>query len=179
MDFLNSHSLKDIIIYFFSTEFQERLLFLKIAFLAVSGILLAIIVFLTLRTSYLKLLFLQDAVQFLTMRPFGAKRISKQWNKVLDRLAAGSEADYKLAIIEANDILDASLKRLGYDGAALEEKLGKLTSATLPNIKQLYEVHQLRNNIVHDPDYVLSLDETKKALDVFTQAFRDLQMLES
>lgn len=178
MNFLNSVDLKSIIAYFVSDELQEKLLFVRLAFMVVFLILIGAMIFLMAKTSYLKWLFLQDVVQFLTMRPFGAKKISKQWGKILNRLEAGTESDYKLAVIESDDMLDASLKRLGYDGATLEEKLGKLTSATLPNIKQLYELHRLRNNIVHDPDYILSLDETKKALDAFTQAFRDLQILE-
>lgn len=166
-----------IISYLASPELQETLFPVKIAFLAISALLLAVFVFLALRTHYLEWLFLQDMVQFVTMRPFGAKKINRQWHKIEGRLETGSESEYKLAVIEADDMLDASLKRMGYAGQTLEEKLGKLTSATLPNIEQLLEAHRLRNNIVHDPDYRLSLDEVRKALDVYSQAFRDLHIL--
>lgn len=158
-------------------KIQAILFPVKIAFFALSAGFIGFIVFALLRTHYLQWLFIQDIIQFFTMRPFGAKKITKQWSKITDYLEKGNESEYKLAVIEADDMLDVSLKRLGYAGQTLEEKLEKLTSATLTNIKQLYEVHRLRNNIVHDPDYRLTLDEAKKTLDVYSQAFRDLQIL--
>ena len=179
LNFIDSVSIdfKTIFYYIFSAGLQERLIFVQLAFIIISIILTGLIIFTLSRTHYLQWLFVEDIVQFFTMRPFGAKKITKQWNKVLDYLKAGSESEYKLAVIEADDMLDAVLKRLGYTGETFEEKLGKLTSATLPNIKQLYEIHQLRNNIVHDPDYRLTLDEAKKSLNVYSQAFQDLQIL--
>lgn len=167
----------NILSYIFSGELQQSLLFVKLGFFAVSAILLGLIIFTLSRTHYLQWLFVQDFAQFFTMRPFGSKKVTKQWNKILRRLEAGSEPEYKLAVIEVDDMLGAALKRMGYDGQNLEEKLGKLTSATLPNIQQVHEIHRLRNNIVHDPDYRLTLDEAKRALDVYSRAFRDLQIL--
>jgi len=175
---LNNIDFNKIIFYLTSSEIQETLFPVKVVFSAIFVILMGIIVFIMSRTNYLKWLFVQDLTQFITMRPFGAKRITGQWNKVLGRLEAGAEAEYKLAVIEADDLMDASLKKMGYDGQTLEEKLGKLTSVTLPNIQQLLEVHRLRNNIVHDPDYRLTLEEAKKAMDVYNKAFQDLQILE-
>lgn len=167
----------DIFSYLISAGLQDMLLPAKIAFMAISTILVGLLIFLMSKTHYWEWLFIQDFVQFVTMRPFGAKRINRQWGKVTERLDKGSEPEYKLAIIEADDLLDSSLKRMGYAGQTLEERLGKLTSATLPNIEQIYETHRLRNNIVHDPDYRLVLEEAKKALDVYSQAFKDLQIL--
>ena len=166
-----------IFLFLTSPETQVAFLPVQIAFMVVSIILLGIIIFVLSRTHYLQWLVIQDAVQFITMRPFGAKKMTRQWGKIAERLETGLETEYKLAIIEADDMMDASLKRMGYDGQTLEKKLEKLTLATLPNIQQLYEVHQLRNNVVHDPDYQLSLEEAKKALDAYNQALRDLQIL--
>jgi hypothetical protein len=64
---------------------------------------------------------------------------------------------------------------MGYAGETLGERLKNLTSATLSNIEEIKATHQVRNNIVHDPDYRLSLDDTRAALAVFEQALRDLQ----
>jgi hypothetical protein len=50
-----------------------------------------------------------------------------------------------------------------------------LTKATLSNIDGIKAAHQTRNNIIHDPDYKLTPEETKKVLDIFEQAFRDLE----
>jgi len=82
-----------------------------------------------------------------------------------------------MAIIEADDLLDASLKRLGFIGSTFEEKLGKLTSATVGNLDDVYAAHKVRNNIVHNPDYRLSQDEAKTTLKAYQGAFNSLQIL--
>lgn len=166
-----------IISFLTSVEVQAKLFPVKIAFFVVAALLLAVIVFILLRSQYLQWLVLQDLVGFVTRRPYGAKKITKTWNKILRRLETNNEAEYKLAVIEADDMLESSLKRMGYRGQNLEERLDTLTAATLSNIADIYEAHKIRDNIVHDPDYRLSLDEAKKTLDIYGQAFRDLQIL--
>lgn len=167
----------DVISFLTSSEIQDKLLPTKLAFLAVAAFFLGIIVFVLLRTHYLQWLFIQDLVQFFTVRTYGSKKINRQWQSVLRRLDSGLESEYKLAVIEADRILENSLKIMGYAGANLEERLGKLTSVTLPNIEEVYRAHKIRNNILHDPDYKLELAEAKKVLDVYDEAFRALQIL--
>ena len=166
-----------IFTYLISAELQEKLIIVKIVFLMIVAIILGIMIFINAKTHYLQWLFVQDLAQFIAMKPYGYKKINRQWERITKRLETGIESEHKLAIIEADDMLDAVLKRLGYAGQTLEEKLKNLTSATLPNIQQLYEIHRLRNNIVHDPDYRLTQEEAKKTLDTYGAAFRDLQIL--
>lgn len=167
----------DIISIMLSPDLQEKLFVLKVVFLAVSAFLLLSIIYFALRTHYFQWLFVQDFWEFFTFRPFGAKRITRIWNKILKRLETGMESEYKLAVIEADDMLDASLKRMGYMGQGLEDRLSKLTSATLPNIDDVYNAHKTRNNIVHNPDYRLTYDEAKATMDVYSKAFEALQIL--
>jgi len=72
-------------------------------------------------------------------------------------------------------MLNDILKRMGFGGETLGERLEKLTAATLPNLEQIWEAHKIRNNIVHDPDYRLTLDEARKVLGIYEQALRDLE----
>lgn len=178
MNLIRNFNFTDIIDFLTSLEVQERLFPVKVGFLVVSLFFAVIIIFILLRSQYLQWLFLEDLAGFFTYRPYGTKRITRIWRKILRRLETGAESDYKLAIIEVDDMLDSSLKKMGYAGQTLEERLSKLTSATLPNIDQLYEAHQTRNNIIRNPDFRLSLDEARKLLEVFEQAFRDLHILE-
>ena len=154
----------------------EIILVLKIIFLVITLLFLAFIIFSLLKTTWLKRMILWDFSEFMTYRPHGARRIVKQWAKVTGRLETGLEGEYKLAVIESDSMLDDILKRMGYGGETLGDRLKHLTSATLPNIDQIWEAHKIRNNIVHDPDYKLSVDEAKKVLAIYEQAFRDLQV---
>jgi len=46
---------------------------------------------------------------------------------------------------------------------------------TISNTEELKGVSEIRGKVVYNPDYKLSLDETKRVLDIFNQALRDLQ----
>jgi len=170
-------NLDTVISFLISPEIQQKLLWVQFAFLLISLILLITTIILILKTHYYQWLFGQDFWEFFTFRPFGAKRITKIWDKIANRLSTGSESESKMAIIEADDLLDASLKRMGFTGQTLEEKLGKLTAATVGNLDDVYAAHKVRNNIVHNPDFRLSRDEAKATLEAYQKAFGDLQIL--
>ncbi len=137
--------------------------------------LLAIFFFLT-HTTWIKVNFWQDWMEFLTYRPLGVKKITKTWKKITRRIETGLEFECKLAIVETDDLLNDILKKMGYSGETLPDKLNKLTSVSLPNLDQVREVHKIRNNIVHDPDYQLNIEEARKTLAIYEQALQDLQM---
>lgn len=166
-----------IVSFLLSPEIQQRLLWVKFGFLLAALILSIAIIILILKTHYFQWLFVQDFWEFITYRPYGAKRITKIWNKITNRINTGLEAESKMAVIEADDLLDASLKRMGFAGQTLEEKLSKLTSATIENLDEVYAAHKVRNNIVHNPDYRLSQDEAKSVLGAYQRAFNSLQIL--
>lgn len=107
-------------------------------------------------------------------RPYGSRKVEKAWKKVKARLDLGQESEYKLALIEADAMVDDILRRMDYKGETLKERLAKITSATIPNIDKLAEAHKVRNSIVHDPDYHLTLEETKSVIEVYEKALSSL-----
>lgn len=167
--------MSEIIFWLISPTFSEWLLILKTLFITVALILFGFIIFVLAKTSWLKRLIIWDLVEFFSFRPYGVRKVVKAWAKITSRLETGLEAEYKLAVIEADSILDNILKRIGFGGVTLGERLERLTVATLPNLKQILEAHKIRNNIVHDPDYRLTLDEARRMSGIYEQALRDLQ----
>ena len=159
-----------------SLELQRSLLPVKLGFLWVSLFFLIMIIFVLLKSDWLKLLLLQDLREFIFFHPFGARKIVKIWTKITKRLDTGLESEYKLAVTEADNMLDEVLKRVGYAGETLEERLNQLTSTILPNLEQVREARLIRNDVVRNPDYRLSLDQTRKTLEVYEQALRDLEV---
>jgi len=167
----------DILNYLTAPAQTTWFLILKIVFIIISLILFGFIIFILIKSNWLKRWLLWDLQEFFSQRPYGAVRIVKQWTKIASRLETGLESEYKLAVIEADSMLDDILKRMGYSGETLGERLNKLTIASLPNLEEAKEAHKIRNNIVHDPDYRLSLDEAKKTIETYERALTDLQAL--
>ncbi len=166
---------KTIISFLFDPPMEGWLFLVRLGFWVTILVLLGGIIFFIIKSSWIRYSILYDAAEFLTFRPFGVKKIEKQWTTIRSRLDTGLESEYKLAVIEVDNMMEDILKRMGYSGETLGERLKGLTAATLPNIEEVKAVHQIRNNIVHDPDYRLSLEETKNVLEVYEKAFRDLQ----
>lgn len=169
--------MSDILNLIISPPFVKLLIYPEIAFLAIALFFIVFITFALINTSWLKWYILRDLQEFFRRRPYGTKKIVKDWNKIKARLDTGLEAEYKLAILEADSTMEDVLKRMGFGGASLGEKLDKLTAVSLPNLDEVRSAHQIRSNVVHDPDYKLTLDETKKTIAIFEKALVDLQAL--
>lgn len=164
-----------IISYITSPQLQEKLFLGRIALIVISLFFFGVIVYVLIKTQYIQAAFLENWTEFFTYRPFGISKFAKQWAKIVDRVKMANEPELKLAVIEIDRMLDDILDKMGYKGETLEERLKQLTSAILPNIAEILKAHKIRDNVVHDPDYRLSVNEAKEILVIYEQAFRDLQ----
>lgn len=157
-------------------EFIGFFPYLRIIFIVISSIFLIGIIILLLRSSWAKYRYLEAITEFITYRPFGVKKTFKYWNKIIKRLETDKEGEYKLAVIEADSLLDSVLERIGYKGDSLVQRLEQIDQSVLPNLEEIWKVHKTRDNIVHDPDYQLTLDQAKTVLAIYEKALRDLEM---
>ena len=169
--------ISSILSYINFPELQRILFFLKVfsAFLTLFFVI-AIILILA-RTQYLKLMFAQDWKEFLTYRVYGNRKMTDAWAKVIKRLKGAQESEYKLAILEADEMLDDVLKKMGFAGETPRERLEKVTPEIISSLEQLKEARKVRDNILYDPDFRLTQEQSQKALESYEQAFRDLGVL--
>jgi len=149
---------------------------LKIIFIIIGIVLFIGIIFFLFKNNWLRNRFLENIVEVIFYRPFGAKKTFKQWAKLIKKMEKGKDSDHKMVVIEADTILNDVLKKMGYKGETTKELLEKIDYKILPNIENIWQAHKMRNTIVHEPDYKLTLEETKKILDIYEQTFRYLEM---
>ena len=161
--------------FLYLSELGSGLTLIKVIFLILSFILFVFIVFSISKTSFLKLHFLYTLTEFLTYRPFGSQKRKKDWKKIRNRLNKALESEYKLAVIEADNMLNDILKKMSYKGDSLGEKLEGSKIIIFSNVEEIKQAHRVRSDIVHDPNYNLSLDKAKEVLDVFEKACRELE----
>jgi hypothetical protein len=168
---------EEIISFLISPPIEGPLLRVKIVFIFFGLFFLGGTIYFLLTTSWLKRIFLQDLYEILTYKPYWRFGMKRKWRDIEERLKSGLESEYKLAVIEADSMLEKALKQAGFVGESLGERLEKVTQETLPNLSDVLEAHKIRNNLVHDPNYKLSLNEAKWTLIVFKKALRDLEIL--
>jgi uncharacterized membrane protein YraQ (UPF0718 family) len=160
-----------------SPALQDQLLFARIVLGAIAAALLGFIVWAFFNTSWFQYAFFTDLREFFTFRSYGLRKMTQMWQKTQARLETAQEAEYKLAVIEADSMLDEALKRMSFPGATVDERLQNLSAAIVANVEEVQQAHALRNNVVHDPNFRLSLDEARKTLSVFEKAFQSLDLI--
>lgn len=166
----NFLGIKDFIYFISSPQLQEMLFPVKLVFVICSMFFLVMVIYFMLNSSWLQYKFLEDVTEFFSWQAYGAREITKRWNKIKKRIESGAESDYKLAIIDAEDFFTETLEKAGYEGKNFEESLEKAGRLVSSFFDDLIKAHEVRNSIVYDPDFKLSADQAKKTLSVFESA---------
>jgi len=105
------------------------------------------------------------------------KHFDKRWQMALKRMAKGDEANMKLAIIEADRLLDILLKHMRLDGNDMEERMEQLTPLKLSNLDEVRQAHIIRNNIVQDAKHPLTREQAESAIAAYEKAFKEWEVL--
>lgn len=166
----------DFINFISSQQIQDMLMPVKVVFIFCSIFFLIFVIFFMINSSWLQYKFLEDVAEFFSWQAYGQKAMQKKWDRVKKRAEAGTEADYKLAIIDADDLLIEILDDRGYDGKDFEERSQKASRLLGALYADVLKAHETRNSIVYNPDFKLSADEAKRALDAFERAAKGIGM---
>jgi hypothetical protein len=108
-------------------------------------------------------------------KPLG--KVKKIWETVEKRMRAHSESNYKLAVIEADKLLDMILEISEFPGKTMGERLKKVNTGQIPNLDEIWKCHKIRNNIVHDTDFTINQTEAQKCVDEYKKALIALEVL--
>lgn len=106
------------------------------------------------------------------------KRVHDTWENIERHFFAGDDNDLKVAVIEADTLLDEALRNAGIPGTQLGDRLKKISASNLPNLEEVWQAHKLRNRIAHEADFALKRDLAERALTVYEKALTHLGVLE-
>jgi len=101
----------------------------------------------------------------------------KEWGAILEKMKSGNESDLKVALLEADNLFDNLIKRRGYQGEDMGERLKKIASEQLSNIEDVWWAHKIRNRIVHDANFHLERRQAQRAVGIYEQAMKNLGAL--
>ncbi len=145
---------------------------LKIVFMLASVSLITLIIFLLMKSDWLYTHYIEDITEAMKMESYDMSQISKQWKKIKKRIEKATESERKLAILEADKLLDSTLSRLSYEGKTSGEKIKQCSDLE----EEIWEAHQLRSDIVHDPSVKISEEAVRKALAIYERALEKLRV---
>lgn len=104
-------------------------------------------------------------------------KINKDWQQVLKHIDSDNPADWKLAIIEADKMLDEMVRAMGYTEGNLGDRLKQIESSDFENLNEAWEAHKLRNKIAHESGFVMTKREAQSTIDKFKKAFEEFDFI--
>ena len=172
--FYNLLGIKDFIYFISSPQLQDVLFPVKLVFVSFAMFFLATVIYFMVNSSWLQYKFLEDVTEFFSWQSYGLRAISRRWKKIREKLDTGVEAEYKLAIIEADDFLGELLEERGFLEKSFDESIKKAGKGMLPNLEEILASHEVRNSIVYNPDYKIEAERAKSILAIYESAVTNL-----
>lgn len=100
----------------------------------------------------------------------------RRWAEVEAMTRQPGALGRKMAVIEADTLLDQALKSISMPGATLGERL-KFAAYKYPDLREVWWAHRLRNQLAHEAEAHLDEGMARKALSQFKRALERLGAL--
>lgn len=108
-----------------------------------------------------------------------AKKLeNEKWVEIMAQAHSENPAEWRLAIIHADSMLEEMLKDLGYRGEGIGEMLKSVDPTDMLTLDKAWEAHKVRNRIAHaGQDFELSDRETRRVIGLFEDVFREFGII--
>jgi uncharacterized protein with HEPN domain len=103
------------------------------------------------------------------------KEVQERWEEI-ERIAKQGRMGAKMAIVEADKLVDAALKSMMLPGENMGERL-KAARYKYPKISEVWFAHRLRNQLVHETDFEIGGGQARSALSAFRKALQEIGAL--
>lgn len=96
------------------------------------------------------------------------------WLKIKSHVSSENPANWRMAIIEADLLLEEVITQMGYQGQSLGEKMKGIEQADFPMLQLAWDAHKVRNRIAHEGEkFVLTQREARRVIDLFEVVLKD------
>lgn len=120
---------------------------------------------------------IKEIAEFLKMEQLPREMRNERWEVVKKRLASPNPAEWKLAVIEADAIMDDLLKKMNYQGQTMGERLKSIEPSDFQALEEIWYAHKARNRIAHGSEYVLTHDEAERIISLFEKGLKEFEYI--
>lgn len=107
-----------------------------------------------------------------------SEKDSQKWNEIIKHIKSDNSGDWRIAIIEADNMLDALTRHLGLVGNDLGERLKNASPNHFRNLDNAWTAHKVRNKIAHEGlSFNLSYREAKKTIELYESVFKEFEII--
>lgn len=103
---------------------------------------------------------------------------NSRWDDVLAHSSSENPNDWRLAIIEADIMLEQVLDDAGYVGASVGDKLKTANETSFQTVRDAWDAHMVRNKIAHaGSDFVLTKRIMQETIVKYERVFREFNAI--
>ncbi len=103
---------------------------------------------------------------------------NNRWADVEEHIAQNDPNAWKLAIIEADILLEETLASAGYVGTSIGDKLKTANPSAFTTVQDAWNAHKVRNQIAHEGgDFILTKKIAQDAIKQYERVFREFGVL--
>ncbi|MEK7606337.1 MAG: hypothetical protein AAB458_01970 [Patescibacteria group bacterium] len=108
----------------------------------------------------------------------GVSEKNDKWEHVITLSTSENPGDWRIAILEADIMLDELVTSMGNHGDTLGEKLKGIEQSDFATLEMAWEAHKIRNRIAHHgSDFILTHREAKRVIDLYRQVFEEFDIV--
>ena len=107
-----------------------------------------------------------------------APKSQLRWEHIREEANSDNEQSWRLAILEADIMLNELLDSLGYKGETMADKMRSAEKGDFRTLDQAWEAHRFRNRIAHEAGMILNSREVRRVIDMYERVFREFQFIE-
>ena len=102
-----------------------------------------------------------------------------RWNRVREQAGSDSEQSHRLAILEADIMLNELLDVLGYKGETMADKMRGVDRINFNTIDLAWEAHKIRNKIAHQGAiHSISAREARRVVALYERVFKEFHFIQ-
>ncbi len=106
------------------------------------------------------------------------KKLQDKWERVLALSYSDHVSDWRLAVMEADIMLEEALRAKGFVGDSVGDMLKLVKSGDMVNIEAAWDAHKVRNRIAHSGgDFELNERETRRVITLFETVLKELRAI--
>lgn len=121
---------------------------------------------------------LLDSEAIWTSRHSSVDSKGARWNSIKQKVTENNPESWRIAIIEADILLDETLANAGYSGKSLGEKLKGANSRSFTTVQYAWDAHKVRNDIAHvGSDFILTQRTANETMLKFERVFIEFRVI--
>jgi len=106
------------------------------------------------------------------------RNANPRWHYIQTLIESPNDSDWRVAIIEADSMMEEILKEKGLSGTTVSELLEGAKESGYRSIQDAWDAHLVRNQIAHEgSDFPISQVEGRRVIKMFQNFFEELKVI--